>query len=1230
MATFTLTTGTDTFAGGASFVRDLFQGTTSDWQQSDTLDGGNGNDILQITVLSAAAASVGDTMFQHITNMEDLALIGKYAETVQLSAKSEAAGIVELDGSGLTGNLTVDASTRFTGVTIDSAKGVNNLTGTVSNDTFKFTSAGLTSLDKVDGGGVGDKDAIQITDKAALTDAAFTKVTNVEILEFGVLPTVNYAGQHVTLGAHSVAAGIMEVDVLNEQGATINAAARSVGITVEGDQGDDVLVGGIGTDILDGGLGNDTLMSKEAQFNGSDHFNGGGGRDTVRIIDSGKAIVDFDFQYLHSVETLAFSAAGKQTVTLDSKAAAAGLDTVDASKVSGGLNLTLGAGMTTDMTVDLGTGVDHIALGSGGVDTVVMRSTSLTKADTIVGDGNDFLAFGDAVKLTDQAFASNFNGLSGITYLELNSGAKGQLFVAGANFSKLVASEHIAEVIANGAAPTTSVTFDFSKFTGSNTFAVNGSGGGDVFIAGSKDVTFFGTATDSDQGIADTFVYHSADFSAADTIFGGKSTGDTLLILDNASTIADSAFQNTFNVEILKLGAVKTGSYGFLLGANAEAAGIDTVDASKAGVDVLIAAGAQTVDMTFIGGTKNNHFIGGSGDDTFVFDAKTFNSGDIINGATSTNGDTLKFSTAGAVTSAAFTNVSNVEFVQLSDKGNAIALSDAMVTTGETINTTAYDNYSLSEKVFVLTGHGKDTVDLSQLTTGQGAGHVAVIGSAGGDKYIGSNGNDTFVFEKPADLAVGTVIDGNKGSDQLVLGAGTYTAAQLKGISDVLDFRLEDANPAASYSLTLTNPMFSGHYTHSITIAPDDAMTGDLTVDASAVTDPLATLFYNASTGNNFVKGTAGDDLFSFGIDQFGHSELDQNDVLAGGAGNDEVVLSFGGVYNGTLTLSDSDISHVSGIEFFNFLGSVGSHWDLTLDSKFQAEGVAAVNFLQAADTNHLDATQYTTDLLVIASAADSTYLTGSGNDVFKFNNNGLVDAQLSANDVINGGTGNNSLLFYGSATVADSAFTHVSNVQEVDAQSSQFILTLGTHSDAAGIKTVDATQAGTAVSIDGSAAHNQLSLYGSDFADTLKGGIGFNALVGGGGNDQLYGGSGPNEYVYQSAADSHLGSGGSLANVDTINNFHSGDIINIDDLVGGSPAVLNKGTVVNIPTSDIQNFFNNGVGNVQVAVEYDNSDTWVFVDANHDHNFNAGQDLVVKVVGNHVTDLADPMSYNQ
>ena len=1218
MGTFTLTTGADNYLGTSG--DDVITGTTATWQPAtDTINGDlSGNDRLQIAVLTAAAASVTDDMFKNLNHIEVLGLTGSFAETVKLGSASDTAKIAEIDGSGLTGNLTVDASARMWGITVDTSKGVDNLVGTADDDTFRFTSAGLTSADKVNGGGTGDIDTLQITDKAAVTDVAFTNVSHVEHLALGG-NAIDYTGQKATLGAHSIAAGITEVDVLDAQGATLDATARTVGITLVGGSGDDVFKASQGNDTFEAGAGADSYQVKGAQFTGADAIDGGGGRDEIRIIDSGTPIVDAAFQSSHSVETLAFNAAGKQTVTLDADAAAAGIDTIDASKVSGGLALTLGAGMTNHVTVLLGTGADTVALGTGGSDTVLMKSTSLTKTDTITGDGNDFLAFSDNVKLTDASFL-NFSGVHGMAYLELNGTGAGQSFVAGADFKSFVTADGLQEIIANGASPTTSVTFDFSKYTGP-ALTINGSGGGDVYINGSADNIYFASASNTDQGVGDSFRYGSANYTGADIIFGGKSAADELVFLDDKTTILDTDFANTHGIEHIRLTAATTGTYDLQLGAEAQNAGIALVDASKAGVNVAIDAHTMTNGVTFLAGTKSNAFIAGKGDDTVLIDTKSLNGSDILDGGKSTDGDILHLTTAGAVTAAALTNVTSMEVIQFSDLGNSITLTDAIVGTNEGVLRT-YDGYTSIDEAYVVTGKGHDTVDLSQLSTF--GGHVAVIGSAG-DTYIGSAGNDTFTFQKSADLTATTKIDGGAGGDGLTLAAGTYSAAQFHGLTHIDGLYFSDANANADFKVTLDSTIFKTSDSGTISVL-DIHGSDNLTIDASAVTDPFASLKVFQTSGDESIKGTAGNDFFYFGTDNTGNAYLDSNDTIVGGGGTDTIALLTN--YNGIVSIADPEIAHVSGVEALFLQGGSNTQFDVTADAAFQASGFTEINGFGSAGKLFIDASQYTADILVHAGQNADSITTGSGDDTIEFQNTGVVSS-LTSSDHVDGGTGHDTLLFVGDASVTDAAFTSVVHVEEIDlAQgSSGFHVTLGANSDAAGITTVDGSAAGDAQAfIDGSASSKALTLIGADHVDVLTGGASADHLIGGGGSDIMTGNGGNDIFVYESAADSRQFANGNVGYADIITDFSNGDQLDVEALLSKAlTAVTNLGTVANFATNDTAGFYQ---GN-EVAVATNGVDTRVYVDANHDGAFTLGQDLVVQFTGNHLSQLVNTSSYH-
>ena len=99
-------------------------------------------------------------------------------------------------------------------ITVIAGNGANAFTGGTGNDLFEFTSGEFNAAPTV-AGGLGT-DTLQITDNGvagyALTDAAFTNVTGVEILKIG-----DGGSDSVTLSTHAShdvgdAAGTLTID----------------------------------------------------------------------------------------------------------------------------------------------------------------------------------------------------------------------------------------------------------------------------------------------------------------------------------------------------------------------------------------------------------------------------------------------------------------------------------------------------------------------------------------------------------------------------------------------------------------------------------------------------------------------------------------------------------------------------------------------------------------------------------------------------------------------------------------------------------------------------------------------------------------------------------------------------------------------------------------------------------------------------------------------------------
>ena len=201
---------------------------------------------------------------------------------------------------------------------------------------------------------------------------------------------------------------------------------------------------------------------------------------------------------------------------------------------------------------------------------------------------------------------------------------------------------------------------------------VHGGAGKDVFIAsispGALPMIFDGGAGD------DSFRFTSSALQG-ETVKGGDGTDEVVLV--TGGTVVDSNFSNVHDAEVLRLAAAK-GFY-VTLESSAEAAGLFTVDAALAGVDINVSALAYHTGVTFIASAKSSRFTGGDKDDTFVFDAKTLKGDDAVHGGKSDHGDMLKFSTGGIVAATAFDNVDGIEGLILSDAGNAVTLSDHLI-----------------------------------------------------------------------------------------------------------------------------------------------------------------------------------------------------------------------------------------------------------------------------------------------------------------------------------------------------------------------------------------------------------------------------------------------------------------------------------------------------------------------------------------------------------------------
>jgi VCBS repeat-containing protein len=425
--------------------------------------------------------------------------------------------------------------------------------------------------------------------------------------------------------------------------------------------------------------------------------------------------------------------------------------------------------------------------------------------------------------------------------------------------------------------------------------------------------------TDNFTGVTNdynAFQLDAATLQSTDTVTGAA-TGSffDVIVVFAAGTITGSQFAGVTNIEQINLssggnnvsltnGLVAGTSFGYF--AVLDGGGNDTVNASAVSTKPIVfyaAAGADT-------------FIGGGGNDSFVYATADLTSADTIQGGAGT--DNLYFSTAGTVAASAFTNVTGIEGIGLNSGGNNVTLTNALVAG------------SNSGSFAVSDGAGNDTVDASGVTNGA---TIAFFASAGSDTFRGGNGANGYVFAA-SDLTSADTVQGGSGTDNLFIStAGTVGAAAFTNVTNIEALVLANG----TNNVTLTNGLVAGTSIGYFAVAGG---TGNDTVDASGVTNGTALAFYGTTGGNDTFTGGNGNDSFLFTAGQ-----LTAADTVVGGGGNDTLWMTTAG------TTSTAALVNVTGIEgvFLQAGGTFNLANGITGAASFAAVGSSAVDTFDAS-----------------------------------------------------------------------------------------------------------------------------------------------------------------------------------------------------------------------------------------------------------------------------------------
>nr|WP_310522979.1 calcium-binding protein [Polymorphobacter sp.] len=576
----------------------------------------------------------------------------------------------------------------------------------------------------------------------------------------------------------------------------------------------------------------------------------------------------------------------------------------------------------------------------------------------------------------------------------------------------------------------------------------------------------------------------------------------------------------------------------YLITANGTAA-VDTLTGTASAETLSGLAGNDTLsglggDDMIIGGAGADVLTGGSGRDRFVYTAIT----DSITG------------TADRIT----------DFQSGSDRIVATGLGATGVSIGSAAGLTTVTITTPGGNLFITSNAAVVAADvqLENRITGTAAAEALtgsneadiITGGAGADTLTGGKGADRFVITGFADSSANAggqdrLTDFQSGIEKLdlsALGPITVTILEQSGRTTIIA-----DNGSQRLALLSDTPVALSDLVGTILPPPglptNDYLygtSGDDVLDGGSGNDNLY-----GGDGNDILRGGAGDDFLDGG---------DGSNTLDGGSGNDRATLTFGAATvfvlgpnvtvataTGVTTLIGIETIQIFGSEFadtltgsngddniYGYLGNdtlSGGGGDDTLEGGGGADIIdggsgndrTSLNFrdnlapvIFALIDNAIATTGAGTVQVRSIEAAtftdsifDDTLTGGSGDDTFYgFNGGNDRFTGGGGNDYFSGGPGND--IFDGGPGTNDRAYLQF-GVATV------YALANGVITTANGVKTLIGIEAG--------------AISGSNFADTITGGVGDDDISGNDGNDTLNGGDG-NDTLYGDNGDDTLNGG--------------------------------------------------------------------------------------------------------
>ena len=747
---------------------------------------------------------------------------------------------------------------------------------------------------------------------------------------------------------------VQNILIFGTNQAVINGFGDFNGLIVSDNQ-DNIINIGVGFSTAEAIVGmtggTDTLnvnvsVSSTVQVSGVENMNGGGGNDTVTVLDSLTSGSVYDGQGGTDQLILTDGTNNSATVT--------NFETIT-STTSSGVTLTLENSGTFDFAFT-GTGQDTVNFFSGN-DTITARGIENINA----GAGTDSLILADtgsAQTVTVTGFVAAAETITGsvqndtvligdnaVPTIDLAGGVDEVQNASGGGLSGLQLS-NVERYQGNGSADdVTSLTL----LTGTATNVFDGGGGTDslTLSTGANTLSATNFETINGAGAADTLTLE-ASLNGGTTTVNLQGGTDNLVLADGGNNLLVVGTENVTG---------GTGNDTVQL----NDATIVTLDLGTGG-DTVVNVGNQGLSAVTLTNVEN--YAGGTSFDQ-VFLTDNLATGASFDGGGGA-GDILGLN--GGVNSASITDFDQVNGTGIADTltlETAIAAAFAtdfdMGTGIDTLNLANGTNVLDVEALEFLNGNaGSDTVTLLDTL-------------AASSVYDGAGGTDTlnlFAGTNVASIVNFENIDGSAGAESLTLEnvvTGGTTTVDLKGGTDSLQL----ANGANELFVidteTVTGGTGNDTVTHKFGVSSSlNLGAGDDTVNNIETIATTLTLtdveFYNGSTANDTV---------------ILNSLLSATKIFDGGAGTDSLTLFTG-------------VNVASLIDFETIIGSAGVD-SLTLENGITG-GTTEIDLGSGADD--LTLTNLANDLRITDV---ETVTGGTDNDVVRLTNAGTVSADLGA-----------------------------------------------------------------------------------------------------------------------------------------------------------------------------------------------------------------------------------------